>query len=128
MCGAVRYELSKIPEVALWCHCTRCQRRSGGPASVQARIVPGSMRIVQGEDLLDAWKPPDGAAKVFCSRCGSQLWSQSPDDPGVRSVRLGTFDADPGVRPSFRQFVAYAAAWDTIPEDGLPRFPERRPT
>ena len=47
------------------------------------------------------------------------------DDLGVR---LGSFDADPGVRPSFRQYVAYAASWEPIPDDGLPRFPERRTT
>jgi hypothetical protein len=40
-------------------------------------------------------------------------------------VRLGTFDSDPGVRPAVRQFVAYAAPWEPIPDDGLPRFEER---
>jgi len=44
----------------------------------------------------------------------------------VKSIRLGTFDSDPGVRPSYRQFVAYAASWEPIPDDGLPRFPESR--
>ena len=39
---------------------------------------------------------------------------------------MGTFDSDPGIRLSYRQFVAYAAAWEPIPDDGLPRFPERR--
>ena len=24
-------------------------------------------------------------------------------------------------------FVDYAAAWDPIPDDGLPRYPERKP-
>jgi len=28
------------------------------------------------------------------------------------------------VRPSFRQYVAYAAGWEPIPDDGLPRFDE----
>jgi hypothetical protein len=27
---------------------------------------------------------------------------------------MGTFDDDPGVRPSVRQFVAYAAPWECI--------------
>jgi len=45
----------------------------------------------------------------------------------VVSVRLGTFDRDPGIRPQYRQFVAYAAPWEQIPEDGLPRYDERRP-
>ena len=43
------------------------------------------------------------------------------------AIRMGAFDTDPGVRPSFRQFVAYAASWESIPDDGLERFPEARP-
>ncbi len=126
-CGGVRFEVDQPLVVASWCHCTRCQRRTGTPASPQARIVPGSLRVISGEELLRAWEPERGWAKAFCGACGSALWSRNPDDPGVMSVRLGAFDADPGVRPEFRQFVAYAAAWDPIPDDGLPRFPERRP-
>ena len=40
-------------------------------------------------------------------------------------MRLGAFDGDPGVRPRAHQFVAYAASWEPIPDDGLPRFPEQ---
>ena len=40
---------------------------------------------------------------------------------------LSAFDADPGVPLSYRQFVSYAAPWEPLPDDGLPRFPERRP-
>jgi len=42
------------------------------------------------------------------------------------SVRMGAFDGDPGLRPSWRTFVAYAAPWEAIPEDGLERFPEAK--
>jgi hypothetical protein len=127
LCGRVRYEISATLVSASYCHCTRCQRRTGTAASASARIVPGSLRIVSGEELIRSFEPPDGFAKLFCSGCGSALWSRSPDDPDVISVRLGTFDDDPGIRPSYRQFVAYAATWEPIPDDGLPRFPERRP-
>jgi hypothetical protein len=74
-----------------------------------------------------AYTPPGGMSKAFCSECGSHLWSQSPADQSVRSVRLGVFDEDPGIRPSHRQYVAYAASWEPIPDDGMPRFPESRP-
>lgn len=126
-CGAVRFEVTERPLHASWCHCTRCQRRTGTSASVQARLAPGSLRILQGEELLRAYEPPGGFAKVFCSACGSSMWSRHPTDPDVISVRLGVFDGDPGIRPSYRQFVDYAAAWDPLPDDGLPRFPERKP-
>jgi hypothetical protein len=41
-------------------------------------------------------------------------------------IRMGAFDADPGIRPSVRQFVTYAAPWEPIPDDGLPRYAESR--
>ena len=128
LCGGVRYEVAEPPVSASYCHCTRCQRRTGTAASAQARVAPGSLRVVQGEDLVREWVPPDhGWPKCFCSACGSALWSRSPTEPGVFSVRLGTFDADPGIHPQYRQFVAYAAVWEPLPDDGLPRFQGRRP-
>ncbi|HEY2935422.1 MAG TPA: GFA family protein [Gaiellaceae bacterium] len=125
LCGGVRFEVAEPPIAASYCHCTRCQRRTGSAASVQVRIVPGSLRVTAGEELMRAYEPPDGYAKVFCSHCGSALWSRSPENSEALSVRMGAFDLDPEIRPSYRQFVAYAAPWEPIPDDGLPRFPER---
>jgi len=127
LCGGVRYELTEAPVSASYCHCRRCQRRTGTAASGQARVAPGALRIVQGTELVREWAPADGWPKCFCSVCGSALWSRSPTDPDLFSVRLGTFDEDPGTRPQYRQFVAFAAAWEPIPDDGLPRY-EERPT
>jgi hypothetical protein len=127
LCGGVRFQIDAPLVVASYCHCNRCQRRTGAASSAQARIAPGSLEITQGEELVRAYRPPDGFAKMFCEACGSALWSQSQDDPSVMSVRLGAFDADPGIRPSWRQFVAYAAPWEAVPDDGLPRYDERPP-
>ena len=125
-CGAVRFEVTAPPVSALYCHCTRCQRRTGAGASANARLAPGSFRLVHGEDRLRAWKPEGGAEKWFCGDCGSALFSRDAKDASKVGVRLGAFDQDPGVRPAARQFVAYAAAWEPIPDDGLPRYPEGR--
>ena len=125
LCGGVRFRVDAPLVVATYCHCTRCQRRTGTAASAQARIQPGSLTVTQGEELIRTYAPPDGFPKLFCGACGSALWSQSPVDPGIISVRLGAFDGDPGIRPSLRQFVAYAASWEDIPDDGLPRHAER---
>ena len=80
--------------------------------------------MLQGEDSLRAWKPPGGFEKWFCGECGSALYSCDPHDPLRVAIRLGAFDGDPGIRPSVRQFVAYAAPWEAIPDDGLQRFDE----
>jgi hypothetical protein len=115
-CGAVRYEITEPLFGARYCHCTRCQRRTGTAASANAAVVPGSFRIVAG-----------GNEKWLCGECGSAIFTRDPTDHAKTGVRLGAIDGDPGVRPEFRQFVAYAAPWEEIPNDGLPRHPERAP-
>jgi hypothetical protein len=124
VCGEVRYEVSEPFVSANYCHCTRCQRRTGTGSSANGRTAEGSFRIVKGEEFVKCWDPGGGGfPKCFCSNCGSALYSQSPDG-GQIAVRLGTVDGDPGIRPEKRQFTAYAAVWEPIPDDGLPRFPE----
>ncbi|MBA2475346.1 MAG: GFA family protein [Actinobacteria bacterium] len=126
-CGAVRFEVTAPLLSASYCHCTRCQRRSGTAASASARTDPGSFHVLAGEDELRAWAPEGGYEKVFCGRCGSALFSRSPEDPLVIGVRFGAFDRDPGIRPQWHQYVASSAPWEPLPEDGLPRYPGARP-
>jgi hypothetical protein len=126
-CGAVRFEVAEPFVSSVYCHCTRCQRRTGTGSSVNARAKAESFRILQGEDRVQSWKPETGAEKFFCADCGSALFSRNPGDTAHVGVRLGTLDGDPEIRPSARQFVAYAASWEGLPDDGLPRHPERQP-
>ena len=126
-CGAVRFEISEPLVSAAYCHCTRCQRRTGTAASASARLAPGSLSITEGEEHLRDWAPGGGFAKIFCGECGSAMFGRNPESGQFAIVRLGAVDGDPGVRPSARQFVAYAAPWEPIPDDGLPRHHERMP-
>jgi hypothetical protein len=127
LCGGVRYELAEPPHLASYCHCKRCQRRTGTAASAQVRVAPGTVRLLSGEELVRWYAPPDGFPKAFCSNCGSALFSRPPGGTEPTSVRLGTFDGDPGIRPQWHQFVDYAAVWEPLPDDGLPRYPEGKP-
>ena len=127
-CGAVRFEVTKPFVSAAYCHCTRCQRRSGTAASVNGRAEPGSVRVLSGEEELRVWAPEGGFEKLFCGRCGSALFSRPGGTEELVGVRLGTLDEDPGIRPQWHQFVAYAARWQEIPDDGLPRYPEAKPS
>jgi len=125
-CGGVRWELTEPPLQVGYCHCTRCQRRTGTAASLNATIDASAFRLLRGEALVRTWTPEGGGAKAFCSSCGSALWAGPPGGTIV-ALRLGSFDHDPGVEASYRQFVAYAAPWEPLPDDGLTRYEERRP-
>ena len=128
MCSAVRFRVTEPLLGALYCHCKRCQRRTGSAFSVSALTVPGSFEVTEGEDRVRSFRPPDdGWVKSFCAECGSQVFTTHRDNTELISVRMGALDDDPGIRPSAHQFVDYAAPWEPLPDDGLPRFPERLP-
>ena len=127
LCGGVRFEISEPLGAAGYCHCKRCQRRTGTASSAQAVVARGSVRVTSGQELIRAYDPGDGFPKAFCSACGSALWSVHPEDGEVASVRLGVLDGDPGVTFAYRQFLNYAVSWESIPDDRIPTYPERRP-
>lgn len=126
-CGAVGFEISKPLVGAAYCHCTRCQKRTGTAVQASARVVPGSLTLTRGEGDLRDWTPPGGLSKTFCALCGSHLFARDPVSGEISIVRMAAIDGDPGVRPAAHQFVAYAAPWEEISNDSLPRFDERLP-
>jgi hypothetical protein len=125
-CGAVRFEVTTPLTGASYCHCTRCQRRTGTASSAHAHPAPEGLRTLAGEAQLRMWQPEGGGEKWFWCICGSALFANNPAHPEPVGIRMGAFDRDPCVRPSVRQFVRYAAVWEPIPDDGLPRHPESR--
>jgi hypothetical protein len=127
-CGAVRFEVTAPLLLASYCHCRRCQRRSGSACSANAHPAPDTFRIVSGGDRLRVWSPNEGGEKWFCGDCGSAVFGRNVGHADPIGIRMGAFDSDPGIRPSVRQFVLYVAPWEPIPNDGLPRFPESRHT
>jgi hypothetical protein len=127
LCGAVRFRVEGPLGEAGYCHCTRCQKRTGTAASANVGLGEARFEFVSGEELVRGWRHPSGGfEKCFCSRCGAHLFSRDPEDPTRMGLRLGALDQDPGVELTYRQFVAYAAPWEPIPDDGLRRFPESR--
>jgi hypothetical protein len=121
LCGAVRFEITMPFVSSGYCHCTYCQRRTGTGSSANARVPQAGFRLLSGEQQLTAFQPPGGKPKLFCVSCGSALFSGEPLSDELVAVRLGALDRDPRIRPSFRQYVASAASWEQIPDDGLER-------
>jgi len=121
LCGGVRYEVRGTFLRAGHCHCSRCRRHSGAAVGTQGRVRRVDFRMVSGSDLVRVFKPEDGAVKAFCSVCGSSLFGGTwPEGPEV-SIRLGTVDGDPGIRPQYHTYVGSKAVWDEILDD-LPQY------
>ena len=124
-CGAVRFEVTAPFQTAGYCHCKRCQRRSGALWALSAAVGADAFSIVRGQEHVRVWAPDDGLPKAFCSTCGGQVYG---DGGKFIVVRLGAVDDDPGIRPEWHQWVESAPDWEPLPDDGLPRFQGRRQT
>jgi len=121
LCGGVRYEVRGAFLRASHCHCSRCRRHSGAAAGTQGRVLREEFALLRGAELVRAYRPEGGAVKAFCSVCGSSLFGGSwPDGPEV-TIRLGSVDGDPGIRPQYHTFVGSKAPWADILDD-LPQY------
>ena len=122
-CGAVAFEVTAPFATAGYCHCKRCQRRSGALWLFNAQVPTEGFAIVRGAESVRTWAPPEGLPKAFCGECGGHLYS---DGGATKGVRLGAVDGDPGIRPQWRQWLDSAPDWEAVPDDGLPRYPQGR--
>lgn len=126
LCGAVRFELNGPLLSAGYCHCTHCQKRTGTGSSANCRVAQADFRLLSGAEQLRSYWHHAGVPKLFCAACGSALFSGDPFSDEQVAIRLGAFDADPGIRPGYRQFVDSAAPWEPVPDDGRERYPRSR--
>ena len=120
LCGRVRYEISEPPVAMMYCHCEECRRATGSSLNTSIFIHRQSFRLVSGEGDVASHETSPGNLRHFCSRCGSPLFKYFPGPQGLMTVRAGTLDGDPGVRPAGHIWVSEKAPWYEI-ADGLPQ-------
>jgi hypothetical protein len=121
LCGGVRFELPDGVVPRSFCHCASCKKLSGGTGTANGRIASDEVRIVAGEDLLRTYQPPEGSAKTFCTRCGSNLFGGGWPESEHASVRLSAIDDPVEGRPVKHLWVRSVASWETLHDDGLER-------
>jgi hypothetical protein len=122
LCGGVRFVITAAFRRANHCHCSRCRKHSGTFGETQGRVPRSGFRLLDGPDLIRVFRPEGGTARAFCSVCGSSLFGASWPDGDEVSVRFGTLDGDPGLRPQYHAYVSSKAVWELVPCDGLPRY------
>ena len=60
----------------IYCHCTICQRITGGPFAHFIAFKPDHLQITQGEDSLQPFKSSEGCVRYRCKHCGSPIYSE----------------------------------------------------
>jgi uncharacterized protein (DUF952 family) len=121
LCEAVRFEIDGAFGPVVYCHCSQCRRASGTAFAANAGVAADAVRWIAGRELLAEFESSPGAFRVFCSRCGSPLFSRTDADPSAIRVRLGALDGDLERRALAHVWTSAKAPWFEIADD-LPRF------
>ena len=79
-CGEVRFRMSSPPLIVHACHCTECQRLSGGAFAINALIEADRVEILSGAPepvpVIGTSGKPQSIYR--CPRCRVALWSHYP--------------------------------------------------
>jgi hypothetical protein len=95
-CGQFKIQLSGDPQLVSSCHCLACQRRTGSLFGVQAFFRQDQVVSVDGERRAFRRQADSGTwvTSQFCPHCGSTVFWERPNLPGMITVAVGSF-ADP---------------------------------
>ena len=124
LCGAVAFlfELSRQygpDRVMGFCHCTRCQRWSGGPGLPFVVATPERFRIIRGQGYMAHYRDETLGMRAFCRYCGSSLYQ----DIGTTYYVAAGVLRDLELTPGFHLHVGEKAPWDHVAGDA-PQFEE----
>ncbi len=121
LCGAVRFQITAKPLAACYCHCTMCQKKSGGPFTAYATVPFEGFSFTKGKPA--AYESSPGNLRLFCGACGSSLGARVAEDPKLIAVGLGCLDDPNLIKPELHSFTSTQVSWCEI-DDGLPRYAE----
>jgi hypothetical protein len=116
LCGGVRFMLPGPAGAITACHCRQCRTLSGHFSA--AFDVDEADVAFAARDGLAEYRTPGGAARGFCTGCGSSLYFRAAD--GGFSVEAGAVDGPTGGRLAAHIFVAAKGDYYRI-DDGLPQ-------
>lgn len=122
LCGAVAFELQPSYQYGAeramgFCHCTGCQRWSGGAGLPFVVVVSEHFRVTQGQHWMAHYRDDSSMVRAFCRYCGSSLYQDTGTSYYVGAGVLQDLQLTPG----FHINVAHKASWDQIAGDA-PQF------
>jgi hypothetical protein len=132
-CARVRYRVHARPLIVHGCHCTLCQRQTGGAYAVNALVEAPSVELISGDvyDVMASTPSGRGQTITRCTHCHVALWSRYHLLPQVGDhvyfVRAGTLD-DPSRCPPDVHIHTDSKRDDVALPDGAAAFAAAYPT
>ena len=124
LCGAVRFVIRAISD-AVMCHCAQCRKAQGAAFACNLPVAASDFRYKSGQSIVQEFKSSPSKTRVFCSNCGSPIFSKRKGS-GTLRIRTGTLDGNPKFNVVAHIFCESAANWAPI-LDNLPKYDEFEP-
>ena len=127
-CGKVRFKVTAPFMGMAVCHCTDCQKASGGAAVYVAIAAKDSVVVTQGSPKVYASPGDSGqdVGRAFCADCGTPLYSLLGPELPITPVKVGALDDASALSPSMHLYTDSAPAWHLM-DDTIPRFAKAPP-
>jgi hypothetical protein len=118
LCGQVQFQLCAEPLTFYACHCTDCQRRTGGSMRLAMWVARSSLQVLAGEPSLLQFQGSPGRPRrsKACSVCDTRLWAEPADKPSLAILFPGSLQNPGHFKPVAHLWVRSALSWVTIPE------------
>lgn len=113
-CGHVKYEAQIDPVRVTICHCTDCQRLTGGAYRVTAVTQTSNIRLTANSPKVYRKYGDNGRPRLqsFCPECGSPLFTSGEgEDAATTGIRVGTINQRRELRPSRQIWCRSALPW-----------------
>ncbi len=126
LCGSIKFQCDeeKLAGGAV-CHCRDCQYVSGGGPAMVVVTPEDDFTLLQGEPKSFTVTGESGSdvTRKFCGDCGSPILSELGIAPGIKIIKIGTFDDPSFFNPQMTVWTSTAQPWAHI-DAGIPSFPK----
>lgn len=120
LCGTIRYRVKGDPQQAYVCHCTFCQRRTGGAFAVIVWFAEQNVELTEGGLTTYEHRVDENNRWFrlhFCNRCGTTVMGTVERQSSRRLIMVGTFDDPNWVKPDRHIWTRSTQHWFVLPQD-----------
>ena len=112
-CGKVRFRISAPPMFTGICHCTGCQKMTGGAYSVSVAVPRGGFALTEGETVIGGLHG-EGLHHQHCDHCKSWVFTDFEPDMGFVNVRATMLDDPSWATPFVQSYTSEALPWALV--------------
>ena len=120
LCRAIRYRVKGNPLLAIVCHCTFCQRRTGSAFATNVLFEEENVELTGGELTTYEHRSDESNHLLrlnFCNRCGTTVMVTVEHRPGIRTITVGTLDDPNWVKIERHIWTRSAQHWMVFPQN-----------